>query len=116
MIRPTQTEIARAAGRWGLSNLEFVSSGANFVYRGKLGVQTVYLRMVHWDDRDEEFLAAGIDWARHCLKHGARVSTALVSRFGKLIEDVDSWMCVVWRGIDGEPHLGFCNKSELHLL
>jgi Ser/Thr protein kinase RdoA (MazF antagonist) len=103
MARPTQTQIARAARRWGLDNLEFVSSGANAAYRGVLGAETAYLRMVHLDDRDEGFLAAGIDWAWHCLKHGARVCTALGSRNDFLIEDVNSWMCVVWRGIEGEP-------------
>jgi Ser/Thr protein kinase RdoA (MazF antagonist) len=103
MIQPTETEISRAARRWGLNNVQFVSSGANFVYRGELHAQTVYLRMVHWDDRDEEFLAAGIDWARHCRKHGARVCTALGSRLGYFLEDVNSWMCVVWHGIDGVP-------------
>jgi Ser/Thr protein kinase RdoA (MazF antagonist) len=103
MPKPLPSEIKKAARCWDLTEIEFVSSGANFVYRAKQNNQTAYLRMVHWDFRDEEFLAAGIDWARHCFQHGARVCTAIASRNGHLIEAVGLWMCILWRGIEGVP-------------
>ncbi len=102
MITPWLAE--KAARRWSLSNLELVARSANAVFRASKDGQTVYLRMIHCEQRDEEFLAAGIDWARHLAAHGADVTTAIKSNTGYLLEEIDTvWFAVVWRGMDGTP-------------
>ena len=102
MITP---ELAtRAAQRWDITDLEFVSSSANAVYKGWRDSKTVFLRLIHCEQRDQEFLASGIDWARHLAAHGADITTALESKSGFLIEEIDTvWFAVAWRGIVGTP-------------
>jgi Ser/Thr protein kinase RdoA (MazF antagonist) len=101
--------VAKAAALWDADpgSLEFVSQSANAVYRFTANGRTNYLRLVHRDLRDQEFLAAGMAFARHCRKHGARVSVALESKHSNLIEavsqDGDVFLAAVWNGIPGSP-------------
>jgi Ser/Thr protein kinase RdoA (MazF antagonist) len=101
--------VSSAAALWNADpgSLAFVSQSANAVYRFTAHGQTHYLRLVHRDLRDQEFLAAGIDFARHCHRHGARVSVALESTHGNLIEavrqDGDVFLAAVWQGVQGSP-------------
>jgi Ser/Thr protein kinase RdoA (MazF antagonist) len=102
MISPALA--TRAASRWGITGLELIGRSANAVYKGLHGSETVFLRLIHCEQRDEEFLASGIDWARHLAAHGADVTTALESKSGFLIEEIDMiWLATCWRGIDGVP-------------
>lgn len=104
-----QSTVSRAAARWDADpgSLEFVSRSANAVYRFTTRGQTNYLRLVHRDLRDFQFLAAGIAFARHCQRRGARVSVPLESVYGNLIESVDQdgdvFLAAVWSGIPGSP-------------
>jgi Ser/Thr protein kinase RdoA (MazF antagonist) len=99
--------VSKAAALWNADpgSLEFVSQSANAVYRFTAQGQTNYLRLVHRDLRDQEFLATGISFARHCQRHGARVSVALESTRANLIEAIsqngDEFLAVVWDGIPG---------------
>jgi Ser/Thr protein kinase RdoA (MazF antagonist) len=101
--------VSKAAALWNADpdSLEFVSQSANAVYRFTARGPTNYLRLVHRDLRDQEFLAAGIDFARHCSSRGARVSVAFESKRGNLIEAVrqneDVFLAAVWNGIPGSP-------------
>ncbi len=101
--------VSKAAALWDADpgSLEFVSKSANAVYRFTAKGHTNYLRLVHRDLRDQEFLAAGMAFARHCHRHGARVSVALESKHGNLIEaisqDDDVFLAAVWSGIPGSP-------------
>ncbi len=98
---------ARAAALWEADpgSLEFVSRSANAVYRFTSRRQTNYLRLVHRDLRDSEFLAAGISFARHLARNGARVSVPLESVRGNLIENIvqdgSDFLAAVWDGIPG---------------
>jgi Ser/Thr protein kinase RdoA (MazF antagonist) len=103
--------VARASALWGTEALERVSLSANVVHRLADGN---YLRLVHSRLRDEEFLAAGVDWARGLAAQGASVSTALESARGNLIEVVDDgWLATVWRGIVGEPLTDAMTTTQL---
>ena len=99
--------VARAAALWEADpgSLEFVSRSANAVYRFTSRGQTNYLRLVHRDLRDQEFLAAGISFARHLAQNGARVSVPLGSVRGHLIESIAQdgadFLAAVWNGIPG---------------
>ncbi len=100
MISPALA--TRAAQRWDINNLELIGRSANAVYRGLRGSETVFLRLIHCEQRDELQLASGIDWARHLAAHGADVTTALESKNGFLIEEIDTvWFAVAWRSIRG---------------
>ncbi len=102
MISPALA--TRAAQRWDINNLELIGRSANAVYKGLRGTETVFLRLVHCEQRDEAELATGIDWAWHLAAHGADVTTALESKSGFLIEEIDTvWLATCWRGIDGVP-------------
>ncbi len=107
--RLEKNTVAKAAALWDADagSLEFVSQSANAVYRFTVKGHTNYLRLVHRDLRDQEFLAAGIDFARHGQKHGAQVSVALESKHGNLIEavrqDGNVFLAAVWDGIPGSP-------------
>ncbi len=101
--------VSSAAALWNADpgSLAFVSQSANAVYRFTAHGQTNYLRLVHRDLRDQEFLAAGIDFARHCSSRNARVSVALESKRGNLIESLeqngDVFLAAVWKGVQGSP-------------
>jgi Ser/Thr protein kinase RdoA (MazF antagonist) len=93
-----------ACAIWNLQAVEHVSSSANAVYRAKLDDTTVYLRLCHVAQRDEAFLATGIDWARQLAANGAQVTVPLESRHNNLIERVaGDWLSVLWRGVEGQP-------------
>jgi Ser/Thr protein kinase RdoA (MazF antagonist) len=99
--------VSRAAALWNADpgSLEFVSRSANAVYRFTARGRTHYLRLVRRDLRDREFLAVGISFARHCQRRGARVSVALESSRGNLIEHIAqadaAFLAAVWDGIPG---------------
>jgi Ser/Thr protein kinase RdoA (MazF antagonist) len=92
--------VMRAAQAWGVEASERVSQSANTVFKLRNGD---YLRLVHSGLRDAQFVAAGVDWARHLRDNGARVSTARESRAGNSIERVDDWIATVWTGAPGMP-------------
>jgi Ser/Thr protein kinase RdoA (MazF antagonist) len=101
--------VSRAAALWDADpgSLGFVSQSANAVYRFTARGQMHYLRLVHRALRDQEFLAAGISFARHCRSRGARVSVPLESTYGNFIEAIsqndDVFLAAVWSGIPGAP-------------
>jgi Ser/Thr protein kinase RdoA (MazF antagonist) len=101
--------VARAAALWGVDagSLEFVSRSANAVYRFRTQGQVRYLRLVHRDLRDEAFLAAGVDWARHLAANGVWVSAPIASVNGNLIEntvqDKYVFLSTVRNGVAGAP-------------
>jgi Ser/Thr protein kinase RdoA (MazF antagonist) len=102
MISPALA--SRAANRWDITNLELIGRSANAVYKGLRGSETVFLRLLHCEQRDELQLASGIDWARHLATQGAAVTVALESKSGFLIEEIDTvWFATCWRGISGTP-------------
>jgi Ser/Thr protein kinase RdoA (MazF antagonist) len=92
--------VTHAARAWNVEALERVSQSANSVFKLSSGN---YLRLVHSGLRDAQFVAAGVDWARHLDANGARVSIALESRAGNPIECVDDWVATVWTGVSGVP-------------
>ena len=108
---PTDTA-AQAASLWRETVLERVGSSANLVYRLKSGD---YLRLIHSSLRDVQAVAAGVDWARQLELHGARVSVALESKSGCVIERIDDWLATVWRGVSGQPLGDAISDAQLEM-
>lgn len=101
--------VTRVLALWDADegSMTFVSSSANVVYRFTVRGESRFARFVHHDLRDEEFLAAGVDWARHLARNGAQVSVPLESNRGHLIENTvqheDVFLATVWDGVFGTP-------------
>jgi Ser/Thr protein kinase RdoA (MazF antagonist) len=98
---------ARAAAFWNADagSLEFVSVSANAVYKFSSNGEIRFLRLVHHELRDHEFLAAGLDFLNHAWLAGAFVCQPLLSSRGCFIEDVlqndDVFLATVTAGVPG---------------
>jgi Ser/Thr protein kinase RdoA (MazF antagonist) len=104
--------VTRAARAWDAEVSERVSQSANTVFKLSGGD---YLRLVHSSLRDAEFVAAGVDWARHLRDNGARTSTALESQAGNHIERLDDWIATVWAGVPGVPLKSDLTTQQLEM-
>ena len=108
---------ARAAAFWNADagSLEFVSISANAVYKFSSQGEVRFLRLVHHELRDHEFLAAGLDFLNHAWLAGAFVCQPLLSSRGCFIEDVlqgdDVFLATVTAGIPGKT-LGEASESN----
>jgi Ser/Thr protein kinase RdoA (MazF antagonist) len=108
---------ARAAAFWNadVGSLEFVSQSANAVYKFSSNGEVRFLRLVHHELRNHEFLAAGLDFLDHAWLAGAFVCQPLLSSRGCFIEDVlqadDVFLATVTAGVSGKT-LGEVSESN----
>jgi Ser/Thr protein kinase RdoA (MazF antagonist) len=116
-LEPETAACAAAFWNADAGSLEFVSVSANAVYKFTTRGEPMFLRLVHHELRDHEFLAAGLDFLNHAWLAGAFVCQPLLSSRGCFIEDVlqadDVFLATVTAGVPGQTLGETCESNRL---
>ena len=104
-------EVARvAAMRWAtramIDSLIYVRSSANHIFRLQQDGQPRYLRLAHESERSASAIEAELDFVRHVASTRLPTAQPLVSRNGRLVEEVSDqsqrYSAVLFAGLHGD--------------
>src|SRR5260221_492704 len=100
-----QTAARRWCGQEAVSELTYVRSSANHLFRFQHEGHPRYLRLAHAAERHPSAIAAELDFVDHVARTGLAVARPVASAQGRLIEDVSSrgqhYSAVVFAGLQG---------------